>query len=144
MPAFRSGKPSWILTQSANQAFAAGAVQDLTWDTITWQDPVVFDNVSTVTVDRPGLYLVGAHITRASTATASPIQVRLRLNGVTYVLNFTSNANGAISVPVTQLLRLAAADQLVINATLHNTAASTTSFGSTEFWGARIGPERWT
>lgn len=144
MADFRSAKPSWVLTQSVGQAIAAGAAADLVWDQVDWEDPAVFDGLSTVTVDRPGLYLVGCTVTRAAAATASPIQVRFRLNGSTWLLNFTVNAVGAVSVPLSSMLKLVAGDQLVVNTTLHNTAAQSTSPNSTEWWGARIGPERWT
>lgn len=144
MADFRSAKPSWVLGQSAGQTIGAGAATDLIWDVVDWQDPAVFDGVSTITVDRPGLYLIGAHITRAAAATASPLTVRLRLNGTTWVLNQAANTANAVSVPVTALKKLAAGDQVLVNATLHNTVAQATSAPSTEFWGARIGPERWT
>lgn len=144
MPAFRSGKPSWILSQTANQTIAAGGAVDLVWTDTIWEDPVVFDGTSTITVDRPGLYLIGTHVTRAAAATGSPITVRIRQDGVTIVLNQTSSVAGTLSVPLTRLVHCPAGSQFVINVTFHATLSTTTSAPSTEFWGARIGPDRWT
>lgn len=144
MPAFRSGKPSWILSQLANQTIAAAGAVDLIWTDTIWEDPVVFDGTSTVTVDRPGLYLIGAHVTRAAAASGSPITVRLRQNGVTIVLSQSSSVAGTLTVECHRLLKCSAGDQLVVNVTFHATLSTTTSAPSTEFWGARVGPERWT
>lgn len=144
MPVFRPGKPSWVLGQSAGQLITAGSTTDLQWDVVDWEDPDVFDGVSAVSVDRPGLYLIGTHVTRAAAATASPITVRLRLNGTTWVLNQTANVSGTVSVPLVAMKKLVAGDQVLVNVTLHNTTNQSTSAPSTEFWGARIGPERWT
>ena len=144
MPAFRAGKPSWVLGQSAGQSIGAGAAADLVWDVVDWQDPVIFDGTSTVTVDRPGLYLIGAHVTRVAGGTAGVPVVRLRLNGVTWVLNNGLNTAAAVSLPVTAMKKLEAGDQVLVNVSFSLVSAVATSAPSTEFWGSRIGPERWT
>lgn len=144
MPAFRSGKPSWVLGQSVGQSIAAGGAVDLVWDVVDWESPVIFDGTSTITVDRPGLYLIGAHVTRVAGGTAGVPVVRLRLNGSTWVLNNALSTAAAVSVPVTAMKKLDAGDQVLVNVSFSNVSAVATSPASTEFWGARIGPERWT
>lgn len=144
MPAFRVGKPSWILGQSTPQTIAAGGTIDLEWDVVEWEDPVVLVSATEVEVDRPGLYLVGAYATRAAAASASVVTVRLRRNGTSELLDTLPNAAGAITGKVIRLLKLDAGDLLTINVTFHATLSTTTAIGSTEFWGSRVGPERWT
>lgn len=144
MPVFRPGKPGWVLGQSTAQAIAAGGAVDLQWDVIDFEDPDVFDGVSSVTVDRDGLYLSLAHVTRASVATPSTVTVRQRVNGVTKYLTQHSTVQGAWTSECSGLLYLVEGDVLVINVTFHTTLASTTSAPSTRWTGSRIGPKRWT
>lgn len=144
MADFRPGKPSWVLGQSAAQVIAGGAAANLEWDIIEWEDPDVFDGLDTITVDRPGLYWIGGQVTRAAVASSSPIVARIRRNGSTTVLHQGIASANAYTAPVAQLCKLAAGDQVVMNVTLHATLSASTSPASTEFWGARIGPERWT
>lgn len=141
---FRSGKPAWVLGQSAGQSIPAGSATDLVWDVIDWQDPEIFDGSSAITVDRPGLYLIGAHVTRVAGGTAGVPVVRLRLNGVTWVLNNAITTAGAVSVPCIAMRKLEAGDVLTVNVSFSAASAVATSAPSTEWWGARIGPERWT
>lgn len=144
MPDFRSGKPAWILGQSVNQAFAANAANDLVWDVVDWEDPVVFSAPSSVVVDRPGLYIIGATIERVSTASSSQVSVRLRVNGVTRQNVFQPAGNGVVGLNLVEMLKLDAGDVVTINATLHVTVATTTSAPNCSFWGSRVAPKRWT
>lgn len=144
MPVFRPGKPFWILSQSANQTVVGGSTTDLEWDDVIAEDGDFSLSATTVTVELPGLYLLGWQVTRVATATASPMVVRLRQAGATLLLNQGINTANAHTLTGTRLLWLPAADDLVINVTLHNTLTTTTSAPSTEWWGVRVGPVRWT
>lgn len=143
MPAFRPGKPSWILGQSVPQV-VLGLTVDLVWDVIEWEDPPLFDGTSTVIIDRPGLYLVGCNVTKGAAGSPGVPVVRIRRNGVTEVLNQQLNTAATLTMSLWRLLKCAEGDALLINVSFHATLPVSTSPGSTEFYGSRIGPERWT
>lgn len=122
----------------------AGA-QYLTFDTLIFGEPAGgWDGVGGYTVDRPGLYLVHAQLFRPATATSSQIVVRLRKNGVSFDSVQTVALAAAMPGECTGLIHAEAGDLFQVNATVHATLPSSILATTAYFWGARIGPKRWT
>lgn len=142
MPDFRVGHPRARFTKAADAAFPSGT-QPIVWTAATYDDVAGWNGNSGYVVDRPGLYLIGFHISRGSLATAVQILAFIFVNGA-IAQSFRGPALAAGNgVTGTALLQLAAGDVLELRARLGSTTTATLNDDCVMHL-ARIGPKRWT
>lgn len=113
------------------------------WSSATFDDVSSWNGSTGINVDRSGLYLVGAHISRNSTASASQPSIQIRVNNAVVASQRGINRVEGQGVTIVELLELVVTDLLEIWVLLHGTLAVNLN-DDAAFWGTRVGPVAWT
>lgn len=143
MPDFRTGYPLCLCTVSTGVALPAGS-SDVVWSAADEDPASQWNGSSAIVVQRPGLYLLTWGLGRPAVASSSVAAGFPRVNGANVGGDSVASTTSAVQMSGSRILRLAADDQVVLNATFHTTLAVNIQALVTYLALARIGPVRWT
>lgn len=145
MPEFRAGKPTCHLGLVAPRTQPAG-FQVITWDTVR-QDPAgqaTGAPISSITVERDGVYLVTFGVSREAVAVSSAVEGHVQVDAVDVVDVFSPAGAPARSCSGARTMFLSEGQVVRLVALLHTTAVAAFAETATFLTLDRVGPVKHT